>query len=319
MTHRITFVVGPGFELLDLSGPMSAFHSALTYHDAPYELHVVSRAGGPVTSHQNVQVATERAQARSSSDTIVAVGGPQAHLPEQDSATATLLSALAPGARRTTSICTGAFYLAEAGLLDGHRATTHWRYAPTLQSRFPKVTVDADRIYINDRSVWTSAGVTAGMDMALALIEADCGAEVARAVARDLLVYYRRPGGQSQFSTILEIEPASTRVRDALSYAREHLNEDLTVERMAEVACVSSRQFARIFRNETGETPARAVERMRAEVARARVEDSPEPIELVAEQVGFGDAERMRRSFLRLFGQSPQALRRIARSHVRGR
>jgi transcriptional regulator GlxA family with amidase domain len=140
----------------------------------------------------------------------------------------------------------------------------------------------------------------------LALIEEDCGPNLAKTIARELLVYYRRPGGQSQFSAILDLEPASTRVRDALAFAREHLQENLSVERLAEAARVSSRQFARVFLKETGETPARAIERLRVEVARARVEDSPEPIEVIARQVGFGDAERMRRSFVRLYGQSPQ-------------
>jgi transcriptional regulator GlxA family with amidase domain len=319
MTRRITFVVAPAFELLDLSGPMCVFQSALAYHNAPYEVALVSSAGGMVLSSHGLAVATAQAMAEQHSDTIVAVGGPNAHLHRQEPATTALLASLAANARRVTSICTGAFYLAEAGLLDGHRATTHWRYAPLLQSRFPRVAVDADRIFVRDRAVWTSAGVTAGIDMALALIEEDCGPDLAKSIARELLVYYRRPGGQSQFSAILDLEPVSTRVRDALAFAREHLQEHLSVDRLAEAACVSSRQFARIFLKETGETPARAIERLRAEVARARIEDTPEPIESIARQVGFGDAERMRRSFVRLYGQSPQTLRRLALAHSRER
>jgi transcriptional regulator GlxA family with amidase domain len=319
MTYRITFVVAPAFELLDLSGPMCVFQSALAYHGAPYEVGLVSSAGGAVLSSHGVAVETVRATSKRPSDTVVAVGGPDAHLPQREPATTNLLASLAADARRVTSICTGAFYLAEAGLLEGHRATTHWRWAPLLQSRFPGITVDADRIFVHDRTVWTSAGVTAGIDMALALVEEDCGPDLARSIARELLVYYRRPGGQSQFSTILDLEPASSRVRDALVFAREHLYENLSVERLAEAACVSSRQFARIFARETGETPARAIERLRAEVARAKVEDSPEPIEAIARQVGFGDAERMRRSFVRLYGQSPQALRRISQAHSSAR
>jgi transcriptional regulator GlxA family with amidase domain len=316
MTLRITFVVAPDFEMLDLSGPMCAFNAARAYHSGPYELNVVSSTGGTVRSCHGISVETSGAIDGRHSDTIIVVGGPEAHLEQREPATVALLNSLAADARRTASVCTGAFYLAEAGLLDGHRVTTHWRWAPLLQTRFPGVTVDADRIYVNDRSVWTSAGITAGIDMALALIEADCGTELAKLVAREMLVYYRRPGGQSQFSAILDLEPASTRIRDALAYAREHLQQDLSVERLAEAACVSSRQFARIFVQETGETPAAAVERLRAEVARAKVEDSPEAIELIAVHAGFGDAERMRRTFVRLFGQSPQALRRIARAHA---
>jgi transcriptional regulator GlxA family with amidase domain len=316
VTLKITFVVAPDFEMLDLSGPMCAFNSALAYHCGPYELSVVSSTGGAVRSCYGSSSETSGVASARHSDTVIVVGGPEAHLQQRDPATVGLLNSLAADARRVASICTGAFYLAEAGLLDGRRVTTHWRWAPVLQARFPNLTVDADRIYINDRSIWTSAGVTAGIDMALALIEADCGPELAKSVAREMLVYYRRPGGQSQFSTILDLEPASTRIRDALAYAREHLQEDLSVERLAEAACISSRQFARIFLKETGETPAKAVERLRAEVARTKVEDSHEPIELIAVRAGFGDAERMRRTFVRLFGQSPQALRRIARAHA---
>jgi transcriptional regulator GlxA family with amidase domain len=315
MTYKVTFVVAPEFEMLDLSGPMCAFNFALAYHCGPYELSVVSNTGGPVLSFHGISIETSRPVSASPSDTVIVVGGPKARLQQGHPPTVELLHSLAAGARRVASICTGAFYLGEVGLLDGRRVTTHWRWAPLLQTRFPKATVEADRIYVNDRSVWTSAGVTAGIDMALALIEADCGPELAKQVAREMLVYYRRPGGQSQFSTVLDLEPSSTRIRDALAYAREHLHENLSVERLSEVACISSRQFARIFLKETGETPARAVERLRAEVARTKVEESHEPIEHIALRAGFGDGERMRRSFLRVFGQSPQALRRIARAH----
>ncbi len=220
---------------------------------------------------------------------------------------------LAKGARRVTSVCTGAFLLANAGLLEGRRATTHWRYAGVLQSRFPAIRVDADRIFVADAGVWTSAGVTAGIDLALALIEEDYGSELARTIARDLVVPYRRPGGQSQFSTLLELEPTSDRVRQALAFAREHLHERLPVERLAEAACISARHFGRLFLSETGETPARAVERLRVEAARPRVEESREPLEMIARKVGFGDVEGMRRSFVRLCGQTPQTLRRLSR------
>ena len=174
--------------------------------------------------------------------------------------------------------------------------------------------MDADRIYTRARNVWTSAGITTGIDMALAMIEADCGSEVSKAVARDLVVYHRRLGGQTQFSAVLDLEPASDRIRAALLFARDHLHEPLSVERLADAACVSARQFTRLFAAETNETPARAVERLRAEVARPRVEDTREPIEIIAREVGFGDAEKMRRSFLRLYGHSPQSLRRSARA-----
>ena len=318
MSRRISFVLAPGFELLDLSGPLCAFNFAREFHDARYEVSIASSAGGPVLSCAGLPIETVGPEDTRHGDTIIVVGGPEAHLREGQPATISLLRSLAPSTPRVASICTGAFHLAEAGILEGHRATTHWRWAPLLQARFPGVSVDADRIYVHDRNVWTSAGITAGIDMALALIETDFGLELSKAVAREMVVHHRRPGGQSQFSAILDLEPASDRVRDALAHAREHLHETLSVECLAEAACISSRQFSRIFLKETGETPARAVERLRAEAARPRVQDGREPVELIARDVGFGDAERMRRSFLRLFGQSPQTVRRIARAYLHG-
>ena len=316
MTRKISFVVAPDFELLDLSGPMCVFSFARDVYGAPCEVSVASCEGGPVLCSSGLSIGTVEPGAVAHDDTIIVVGGADAHSPGRRPEISKLLKELAPASRRMASICTGAFYLAEAGILDGHRATTHWRWAPMLQARFPRVMVDADRIYIKDRNVWTSAGITAGIDMALALIEADFGLEMSKSIARDLLVYHRRSGGQSQFSAILDLEPASGRVRDALIFAREHLRENLSVDRLADAACISGRQFSRIFLKETGETPARAIERLRAEVARPRVEDSQEPIEAIAADVGFGDAEKMRRSFMRLFGQSPQAVRRVARAYA---
>ena len=314
--RRISFLVAPDFELLDLSGPLCAFTVARDLHSAPYEVGVVSVAGGQVTACTGVPVGTREPADAQHSDTIVVVGGPTAHQADYQPGTMGLLKSLRPATRRVTSVCTGAFYLAEAGILEGRRATTHWRYAPLLRSRFPKVLVDMDRIFVRDGDVWTAAGISAGIDLALAMIEADCGPEVAKAVAREMVVYHRRPGGQSQFSALLEMDSGSGRVRDALAFAREHLRESLSVERLADAARISSRQFAHIFLKETGETPARAVERMRAEVARARVEDGREPIELVARDVGFGDVERMRRTFVKLYGRPPQAVRRSARAHT---
>jgi transcriptional regulator GlxA family with amidase domain len=211
------------------------------------------------------------------------------------------------------SVCTGAFLLAETGLLDGLRATTHWRYAAQLQSRFPHTRVEGDSIYIADGRIWTSAGIAAGIDLALAMIERDMGAEIARAVARLLVVPYRRPGGQSQFSAMSQMEPESDRIRIALNFAREHLAEALPVERLADAARLSLRQFGRAFRRETGETPAKAVERLRVEAARLRLQDGSEPIEQIALAVGFTDPERMRRAFVKLHGHPPQSIRRESR------
>jgi transcriptional regulator GlxA family with amidase domain len=213
---------------------------------------------------------------------------------------------------RVASICTGAFVLGAAGLLDGRRATTHWYHARDLQARFPKVKVEEDRIFISDGPVWTSAGATAGVDLALALIENDFGAEVARAVAKKLVVYHRRAGGQSQFSALLELEPKSDRIQSALTYAKRNLTSKLTVHELADAAHLSPRQFSRAFHAETGQSPAKAVENLRLETARLMMEQTRHPIEVIARQTGFADRDRMRRAFLRAFGQPPQVIRRNA-------
>ncbi len=214
--------------------------------------------------------------------------------------------------RRVASICTGAFLLAEAGVLDGRRATTHWLLARELQSRYPKIKIEEDRIFIIDGSVWSSAGMTAGVDLALAMVEKDHGADIARAVARKLVVYHRRAGGQSQFSALLELEPKSDRIQKALAHARSNLKNTLSVEELADAAHLSPRQFSRTFRAETGQSPAKAVENLRLEAARLMMEQGRHPIDVVAAETGFADRERMRRAFLRAFGQPPQAIRRNA-------
>ncbi|KUR74991.1 GlxA family transcriptional regulator [Novosphingobium sp. FSW06-99] len=314
LARTIWFIVFPGFELLDLGGPLCAFNLAIDYHHAAYEVRVVSAAGGLVRGSSGVAIDTIAPPSPGHLDTLVVVGAPSAEVLDRQSETVDLVRALAPRARRKASVCTGAFLLAAAGLLDGHRATTHWRYAPELQRRHPLLRVDADRIFVREDDIWTSAGITAGIDLALAMIEEDCGIATSKAIARDLVVYHRRSGGQSQFSTMLELEPRPGRIRDALAYARSHLRERLSVEQLADVAMISPRQFARQFTAETGETPARAVERLRCEAALPQIEASTEPLDQIAIQVGFGDMERMRRVCLRIYGQTPQALRRRGRA-----
>jgi len=313
VNRSIWFIVFPGFELLDLGGPLCAFNLAIDFHQAAYEVHVVSTSGGLVPGSSGVAIDTVAPPSSDHFDTLVVVGAATAETLYAQSETTALVAALAPRARRKASVCTGAYLLAAAGLLDGRRATTHWRYAPEFQRRFPAIKVDADRIFVREDDVWTSAGITAGIDLALAMIEEDCGVEVSKAIARDLVVYHRRSGGQSQFSTLLDLEPRPGRIRDALAYARTHLKERLSVEQLAGVAMISPRQFARQFAAETGETPARAVERLRCEAALPQIEGTTEPLDQIALQVGFGDVERMRRVCLRIYGQPPQALRRKSR------
>ncbi|WNG60920.1 helix-turn-helix domain-containing protein [Archangium gephyra] len=314
MVRDIGFLIFPAFQLLDLTGPMSVFEVPSIHGPAPYRMWLLSEHGGLVESSAGVQMLARRMDEAPPLDTLVVAGGPGTQEAMGSPALLDFLRASRSSCRRVASICTGAFLLAAAGLLDGRRATTHWRTAAGLQRRFPRIHVDAECIFIQDGPIWTAAGVSSGIDLSLALLEEDLGLEVSRTAARDLVVYHRRPGGQSQFSTLLDLEPPSDRIRLALSFAREHLHEPMNVERLARVACLSPRQFGRAFLAETGQTPAKAIEQLRAEAARVRIETSVEPIEQVARAVGFSDPERMRRAFLRMFGQPPQALRRAART-----
>jgi transcriptional regulator GlxA family with amidase domain len=212
-------------------------------------------------------------------------------------------------ARRVASVCSGAYVLAAAGLLDGKAATTHWSRSADFAQRFPHVRLDADRIFIRDGKVWSSAGITAGIDLALALIAEDLGEQLARQTAQQLVVYYRRPGGQSQFSALLEMERADGRFAALLDHIRANLTKPLTVEELAHFSAMSPRHFARVFRAEIGVSPAKAVERLRIETALAALESGGQSNQLIARSCGFGSAERMRRSFLRVFGSSPSALK----------
>jgi len=312
--HRIGFFVCRGHDALDLAGPLSAFNQVATAAGhTPYDLHVISQSGGPIPGNTGVSIETKPV-GRRSFDTVVFVGGDIE--PMRASENVAAARKLAARTSRVASVCTGAFLLAETGSLDGLRAATHWRYAALMQSLFPRIKVDGDSIYVVDGRVWTSAGIASGIDLALGMIERDMGAEIARAVSRLLVVPYRRPGGQSQFSAMSQMEPESDRIRIALNFAREHLAEALPVERLADAASLSLRQFGRAFRRETGETPARAVERLRVEAARLRLQGGSEPIEQIALAVGFTDPERMRRAFIKLHGHPPQAIRRESRSNA---
>jgi transcriptional regulator GlxA family with amidase domain len=311
--QRIGFIVLPGFQVMSLAA-LSVFEFANREMDKPvYDVRLLSETGGPVRSSIGFSVPTEPFR-NTNLDTLI-VGGSNVIGSLTPSVIKFLRQALRRY-RRVASTCIGAFILAEAGVLDGRRATTHWNRARELQARFPKVKVEEDRIFIVDGPVWTSAGMTAGIDLALAMIENDLGADVARAVARKLVVYHRRSGGQSQFSALLELEPKSDRIQNALAYAKRHLVTPLTVGQLAEVAHLSPRQFSRAFRAETGQSPGKAIENLRVEAARLMMEQSRHSLDLVARQTGFADRDRMRRAFLRTFGQPPQVMRRSARSKV---
>jgi len=284
--HTIGFYVSPSFQMLDLAGPAGAFEAANGELGSPaYRIDILAADAGAVTN--SLGMATAAASLDDAVlDTLVVIGGPiEPHL------SAGALSRIVDASnrcRRVASVCTGAFTLAAAGLLDGCRATTHWRFAARLQQDYPSIRVEADRIYCRDGNIWTSAGITAGIDLSLALIEEDHGFDIAKRVAQHLVVYHRRHGGQSQFAASADLAPKNNRISAAIGYARDHIAEALTLEDLAEAAGMSRRQFSRAFRAQTGTTPARVVERLRADMARGRIESTTEPVERIAEAVGFG-------------------------------
>src|ERR1700744_576473 len=266
---RIGLVIFPGFQVLDLVA-LTAFEVANSQAArAVYQLEVLSENGGLVRSSAGVEVSSA-AFDNSAFDTLLVSGS--SVLVGTSPGLRMFLQNAVPQSRRVGSICTGAFHLAEAGLLDGRRATTHWYFARELQRQFPRIKVEEGRIYIIDGSIWTSAGMTACIDLALAQIEADLGVEVSRQVSRKLVVYHRRTGGQSQFSALSELEPQSDRIQGALAYAKKNLQRKLSVAQLAEVANLSPRQFTRAFQAETGHSPARAIERLRVESGRGLIE-----------------------------------------------
>ncbi len=310
---KIAFVVSPGFQLMSLAA-MSVFEFANFSAGEPvYEVQLLSEHGGPVVNSMGLAMQTQ-AFGRGTWDTLIVAGRPDAG-PVTPAVRAFLRKAT-PRVRRVAAICTGAFALAESGLLDGRRATTHWMHTRAMAARFPAIKVEEDRIHIVDGPVWTSAGMTAGLDLALALVEADRGEALAREIARALVMYHRRAGGQSQFSTLLEMAPKSDRIQRAMNHAKQNLKDALSVEELAEAAALSPRQFSRLFHAETGRTPAKAVEQLRLEAARLMMEEGRHPIEVIAQETGFADRERMRRAFIRTFGQPPQSIQRGVRTAV---
>lgn len=302
-------------QLLDVTGPLQVFASAnelvaATGGMPPYALRVVAQRGGGVTASAGVELVAERLPPVGADiDTLVVAGGPGVEAAAADPALVDWVRERAKRARRVTSVCTGAFLLAASGVLDGRRATTHWSYCAELARRFPAVRVEADPIFVRDGSVWTSAGVTAGIDLALALVEQDLGRTVALAVARYLVVFLKRPGGQAQFSTALSLQTADDKFGVLHEWIGAHLAGDLSLPALASQAGMSERTFSRHYAEATGVTPGRAVERLRVETARRLLSESRAPVKRIAHRCGFGSEETMRRSFLRLLAATPQDYR----------
>ena len=310
---EVVFVTFPGAQILDVTGPLEVFSSASRFvSEARYRTHVVSRGGGPVLASCGLAFDTSSIAAiHAPVDTLVVTGGADMEEAGSDDELVFHVRRLAAGARRVTSVCSGAFLLAAAGLLDGRRATTHWAECDLLQRGYPEVTVEPDAIYVNDGNVWSSAGVTAGIDLALALVAHDHGRRAAATVARQLVVYLRRSGGQAQFSALLAAQAADTEpMRDLLSWLPEHLKDDLSVTALADQVNLSERHFSRVFKAELGITPADHVEAARLEAACRLLETTHSSIELVAQTCGFGTPETMNRTFRRRLDTTPGEHRR---------
>ncbi|PKP83304.1 MAG: AraC family transcriptional regulator [Alphaproteobacteria bacterium HGW-Alphaproteobacteria-18] len=309
--REIGVLIFDGFQLLDAAGPIGVFEMPIRgMTPPPYTLTVYSVAGGPVRASCGVAMHSEKLPAALRLDTLIVSGGEGTRDAMTDAPLLETIRDLSARTRRTCSVCSGSFLLAAAGLLEGRRATTHWRRSEGFAKLFPGTRLDADRIFVRDGKFWTSAGITAGIDLALALVEDDLGDEVALRAARELVVHQRRHGGQSQFSVMQDVKLATGRFDDMIGWVRTNLAEDIRVETMAGQAGMSPRNFARVFRAETGTTPARFVEKLRLEAARQQVETTSLSLQKIATDTGFCDPERMRVAFMRAYGQPPMVLRR---------
>lgn len=322
--RRVVFLALPRTGLLDLAGPWEVFNTANMLSESPrqpYSIELVSTAadervetagGPPLIARRCADTC------RGPIDTMVVPAASGLDEIADDRTAVRHVRRLARQSRRVVSVCGGAFVLAAAGLLDGRRVTTHWRGCDELARRYPALTVEPDQIFVRDGNVYTSAGVTAGMDLALALVEEDLGRPTALAVAQNLVMFIRRPGGQTQFSAALESQQAERdALRDLLAWVAEHLGKNLSVEAMAAKAHMSPRNFSRVFRQEVGATPARHVERLRIEAARQRLEESASGFGEVAGRCGFGSVNAMRRSFLRVLKVTPSDYRKRFRRPAR--
>ncbi|WPO97747.1 GlxA family transcriptional regulator [Pseudomonas sp. HR96] len=310
LVHVLTFADA---QVLDVTGPLQVFASANDILrqrgvPAPYVASVVAAQAGPVRSSSGLALVAE-ALPEQASDTLIIAGGWGVYAASGDAALVAWINRHAQASRRVASVCSGAFLLAATGLLEGQRVVTHWSRCEELARRYPGLQVEADSIYIQQGKLWTSAGVTAGIDLALALVEEDLGRALALEVARQLVVFLKRPGGQAQFSVALTQQQRDSRFGVLHEWIGQHLQEALPIARLAAQACMSERSFVRHYRAETGQTPARAIELIRVEAARRLLSDTAAPVKRIARQCGFGSEETLRRSFLRVMAVTPQAYR----------
>jgi transcriptional regulator GlxA family with amidase domain len=322
--RRVVLVAFPDAQVLDVTGPLEVLSNSnrrldmLQDRRSPrYTIEIAAHEAGPVRTTSGIQLLADRAfrDVRGPIDSLLVAGGDGTRAACRDRALVDFVRRAGTRARRVASICTGTFVLAEAGLLDGRRATTHWANCAVLARQYPRVTVESDPIFVRDGKFWSSAGVCAGMDLALALAEEDHGRELALTVAKWMVLFLKRPGGQSQFSVGLAAQATEhERIRDLQTWVQAHLGDELAISRLAKRVAMSPRNFARVFAREVGETPARWVERARVEAAQRLLEESDLGVDAVAERCGFGSAETLRRAFLRQIRVSPSAYRARFRS-----
>ncbi len=310
----------PSVQLLDVTGPLQVFASANDFvveagGPPPYTVRVVAQGDKGVMTSAGLGLSADPLPSIDAAlDTLMVAGGQGVEAAAADPALVDWVQRRAKKARRVASVCTGAFLLAASGLLDGRRAVTHWSFCAELARRFPAVRVEADPIFICDGPIWTSAGVTAGIDLALALVEEDLGRDLALAVARYLVVFLKRPGGQAQFSAALSLQTADDKFGALHEWIGDHLADDISLTVLARQAGMSERSFSRHYAQAIGLTPARAVERLRVEGARRMLSESGQPIKRISQRCGFGSEETMRRSFMRLLATTPQDYRARFRS-----
>jgi transcriptional regulator GlxA family with amidase domain len=314
-TRQVEVLAFPDVQLLDVAGPVQVFadandRAARPHAPSPYRIRVIAPEGAQIRATSGLVFATEPLPDPAEPlDTLIVAGGHGAMRAAEDAGLVDWLKVRAGAARRTASVCSGAFLLAAAGLLDRRRAVTHWEVCDLLSRRHPAVTVEPDPIFVHDGPIWSSAGVTAGIDLSLALVEEDLGRAIALSVARHLVVFLKRPGGQAQFSAALSLQSADDHFADLHGWLAEHLAENLSLSRLASQAAMSERTFLRRYREATGLSPARAIERLRVEAARQFLAETRLPAKRIAARCGFGSEETMRRSFVRLQGVSPQDYR----------